>query len=60
LNDVELHVCYLVKLKIIPKNIANIIFRQKNTVSSIRERLYKKIHGENGTSKQFDEFIESF
>ena len=60
LNDVELHVCCLVKLKISPKNIAHIVVRQKNTVSSIRERLYKKIHGELGTSKQFDEFIERF
>ena len=60
LNDVELHVCYLLKLKVLPTDIAHIIVRQKNTVSTIRERLYKKIHGEEGTAKQFDEFIEQF
>ena len=60
LNDVELHVCYLLKLKISPTDIAHIVVRQKNTVSTIRERLYKKIYGENGTAKQFDQFIERF
>lgn len=60
LNDVELHVCCLLKLKVSPKDIAHIILRQKNTVSSIRERLYKKIHGKNGTAKLFDQFIEEF
>ena len=60
LNDVELHVCYLLKLKVLPTDIAHIIVRQKNTVSTIRERLYKKIHGEEGTAKQFDKFIEQF
>ena len=58
LSDVELHVCYLLKLGVSPTDIAHIIVRQINTVSSIRERLYKKIHGENGTARQFDRFIE--
>ena len=58
LSDVELHVCYLLKLGVSPTDIAHIIVRQTNTVSSIRERLYKKIHGENGTARQFDRFIE--
>ena len=60
LNEVELHVCYLVKLKVLPTDIAHIVVRQKNTVSTIRERLYRKIHGEDGTAKQFDQFIERF
>ena len=60
LNDVELHVCCLVKLEISPTNIAHIIVRQKNTVSTIRERLNKKLLGKEGTAKQFDQFIEQF
>lgn len=60
LSVVELRICYLVKLKVSPTDIAHIIFRQKNTVSTIRVRLYKKIHGIEGTAKQFDEFIEQF
>ena len=35
ISDVERHVSYLVKLKISPKNIAHIVVRQKNTISSI-------------------------
>lgn len=60
LSDVELHVCYLLKLGVSPTDIAHIIVRQTNTVSSIRERLYKKITGENGTARQLDRFIEEF
>ena len=60
LNETELRVCYLVKLKISPTDIAHIIVRQKNTVSTIRERLNKKLHGKEGTAKQFDQFIEQF
>lgn len=60
LSDVELHVCYLLKLGVSPTDIAHIIVRQANTVSSIRERLYKKIYGENGSGRQLDQFIEGF
>lgn len=60
LSDVELHVCYLLKLGVSPSDIAHIIVRQTNTVSSIRERLYKKIYGETGNPKMLDKFIEEF
>lgn len=60
LNDVDLRVCYLLKLGLSPTDIAHIIVRQTNTVSSIRERLYKKIHGVEGSSKQFDQFLKEF
>ena len=60
LNEVEIHVCYLVKLEVSPTDIAHIIVRQKNTVSTIRERLNKKLYGKEGTAKQLDKFIEQF
>lgn len=60
MNETELHVCYLLKLSIAPSDIAHIIVRQVSTVSSIRERLYKKIHGEAGNAKQLDDFILKF
>lgn len=60
LNETELHVCYLLKLSIAPTDIAHIIVRQVSTVSSIRERLYKKIHGTSGNAKQLDDFILKF
>lgn len=60
LNETELHVCYLLKLKVSPTDIAHIIVRQVSTVSGIRKRLYEKIHGVEGNAKQLDDFISKF
>ena len=60
LSDVDIHVCYLLKLGISPTDMAHIMVCQINTVSTIRKRLYKKIHGVNGTPGQLDRFIEEF
>jgi DNA-binding CsgD family transcriptional regulator len=60
LNETELHVCYLLKLKVSPTDIAHIIMRQVSTVSGIRKRLYEKIHGVKGNAKQLDDFISKF
>lgn len=60
LNETELHVCYLIKLSIAPTDIAHIIVRQASTVTTIRGRLYKKIHGVDGNAKQLDDFILKF
>ena len=60
LNKTELHVCYLLKLKVSPTDIANIIMRQVSTISSTRKRLYEKIHGVEGNAKQLDDFISKF
>ena len=60
LNETELHVCYLLKLKVSPTDIAHIIVRQVSTISSTRKRLYEKIHGVKGNAKQLDDFISKF
>ena len=60
LSDVDIHVCYLLKLGISPTDMAHIMVCQINTVSTIRKRLCKKIHGVNGTPGQLDRFIEEF
>lgn len=60
LNKTELHVCYLLKLKVSPTDIANITMRQVSTISSTRKRLYEKIHGVKGNAKQLDDFISKF
>ena len=60
LNKTELHVCYLLKLKVSPTDIANITMRQVSTISSTRKRLYEKIHGVEGNAKQLDDFISKF
>ena len=60
INETELHVCYLLKLKVSPTDIAHIIMRQISTVSGIRKRLYEKIHEVEGNAKQLDDFISKF
>lgn len=60
LSEVDIHVCYLLKLGITPTEMAHIMVCQTNTVSTIRKRLYRKIHGVDGTPSQLDRFIEEF
>lgn len=60
LNEVELHVCYLLKLSVPLSDIAHFTAHQKNSISSLRERLYKKIHGTKGNGKALDQFILDF
>ena len=60
LNDGDFHVCYLLKLELSPTEMAHILVCQTNTVSTIRKRLYKKIHGVEGTPGELDKFIKNF
>lgn len=60
LTDVELKTCYLIKLKIAPTDIATMLYKTKNAISMLRERLYKKITQKKGSAKQLDEFILNF
>lgn len=59
LSQTELRICYLVKLDIQPVVMANLLCKSKSAISMARNRLYTKITGEKGTSKQFDDFIQS-
>ena len=58
-SDVEFQVCLLIKLGISNNGIAAVINRAPNSVSSIRGRLYKKVLGEDGGAKEWDDFILS-
>jgi len=57
ISDVELKVCCLVKIEVPATDIATIINRSRQSVTMIRKRLYNKIYGENGSTKDFDDFI---
>lgn len=59
LSDTEFRVCLLLKLHIAPAEIATALCKEKSTVSTIRSRLYAKVFGKKGSSKDWDEFIES-
>ena len=60
LNDTEKQICYLLKLNLKPTQIATMLCLSETAISMNRNRLYKKIFHEKGSSKLFDEFIREF
>lgn len=60
LSEVEFHVCYLIKVSISASDIAALVCLKNNSVSSIRKRLYQKIHGVSGAPNMLDTFIADF
>ena len=60
ITDIELKVCLLLKINLSPLQIATIATRSKQAISSIRKRLYKKFFNEEGSTEQWDNFIQDF
>ena len=59
MSELEYHTCLLIKLRIGPTDIAAVLARDVSTISTMRNRLYKKVLGPNGGAKEWDEFILS-
>lgn len=59
MSDLEYHVCLLIKLRIVPSDIATVLARDVSTISTVRSRLFKKVFGKKGGAKEWDEFILS-
>ena len=59
MSDLEFQTCLLIKLRIAPKDIAAVLARDVSTISTIRSRLYKKVFGHKGGTKEWDDFILS-
>lgn len=59
MSRTELQVCQLLKLNSSPSEIANVLSKDASTISSTRSRLYMKVFGKKGSSKEWDEFIHS-
>lgn len=57
ISEQELHMCYLIKIDIPVKGIAQILRRTTSAVTNSRIRLYKKIHGIDGKAEETDRFI---
>ena len=57
MSELELQVCQLIKLRIPPKDIAAVLSRDTSTISTVRSRLYKKVFGRKGSTKEWDDFI---
>ena len=59
LSPQETRISLLLKMGICPSDIARLIGRSKQSISSARSRLYEKVFGQKGTPAQWDEFIQS-
>ncbi|MBO4314497.1 MAG: hypothetical protein IKX24_01150 [Prevotella sp.] len=59
LNTQEYRVSLLVKARVQPKDMATLTAHSKESVASTRSRLYQKVFGKKGSSKDWDDFILS-
>ena len=59
MSELEYQVCLLIKLRIAPSDMAVVLARDASTISTVRSRLYKKVFGQKGGAKEWDEFIFS-
>ncbi|MBR2103447.1 MAG: hypothetical protein IJ928_11980 [Prevotella sp.] len=55
----EYYVSLLIKVRIPPKDIATLTMHSKESIASTRSRLYQKVFGKKGSSKDWDEFVLS-
>lgn len=55
----DYHVCLLIKIRIQPKDIALLTAHSKESVATTRSRLFLKIFGKKGSTKDWDDFILS-
>ena len=59
LSEQDYHVSLLIKVRVQPKDIAQLTAHSKESVASTRSRLYQKVFGQKGSSKDWDDFILS-
>lgn len=53
----EFRVCLLLKINVPPSQIATVLCKEVSSISSTRSRLYSKVFGKKGSSKEWDSFI---
>ena len=58
-SEQDYRVCLLTKARIAPKDIATLTAHSKESVASTRSRLYQKIFGKKGSTREWDEFVLS-
>ena len=57
ISDMELRICYLIKIQVKVRDMAAILNRSVSGVSSVRGRLYTKITGEGNSPDKLDQLI---
>lgn len=59
MSDQDYNVSLLIKVRVAPKDIATLTAHSKESVASTRSRLYQKVFGKKGSTKDWDDFILS-
>ena len=59
LSNHEFRVCLLVKVRVQPKDIATLTAHSKEGIATTRSRLFQKVFGKKGSSKEWDDFVLS-
>jgi hypothetical protein len=59
MSDQDYHVSLLIKIRLQPKDIATLTAHSKESIASTRSRLYQKVFGKKGSTKDWDDFILS-
>ena len=57
MSEQELHVSLLIKMRQQPKDIAMLTAHSKESIATTRSRLYSKVFGRKGSSKDWDDFV---
>ncbi len=55
----DYHVSLLIKIRVQPKDIATLTAHSKESVASTRSRLYQKVFGKKGSTRDWDDFVLS-
>ena len=56
---VETRICLLTKIGMPPAHIAKVLGYSRSSITTARDRLYKKIFGTEGTAEKFVDFIQN-
>ncbi len=59
MSEQDYHVSLLIKTRFQPKDIATLTAHSKESIASTRSRLYQKVFGKKGSTKDWDDFILS-
>ena len=58
-NEYEYQVCMLIRTGFTPSDICILMNSSKSSIANVRKKLYTKLTGCNGSSKDFDVYINS-
>ena len=59
MSEQDYRVSLLIKIRLQPKDIATLTAHSKESIASTRSRLYQKVFGKKGSTKDWDDFILS-